>query len=70
MKKERAPRDCSMCMAPMWSGFVLEGDTYCDEDCRDFAIEKTKSKFNYENLHELNPDEYYWTEWEESDQVE
>ena len=54
---------CSECGSNMYQGFVIDDETYCSEECRDKNIDVP-----YDDLYDLDPDSYYWTEWEDEDE--
>ena len=55
----RDTRLCLKCGSAMDEGFVIDNETYCCETC--FPITEEK----YKQLHDENPEEYYWTQWED-----
>lgn len=51
---------CKTCSKDMIEGWVVDGDTYCSEECRrkDYSDEEYEDKYDSDDS-----DEAYWTQW-------
>lgn len=54
-------RKCNVCKKEMYEGFYAYDNYYCDCEC----LDKDYSKEEWNELHNENPDEFYWTIFEE-----
>ena len=54
-------RICKICGEEVYAGFYAYDDYYCDFDC----LEEDYLEEEWNKLHDENPDEFYWTTFED-----
>lgn len=67
---EKFARKCDCCGKGMNKGYLDVGEYYCSDECLIGGNEKQGRGYSMEDWavdHAENPDECYWTEWEELD---
>jgi len=60
-------RQCVKCGNKMSEGFIFDGsDTYCSDEC----LSDVATPQEWNKLHKEEPDYFYWTQWEEVEDID